>query len=96
MLESNNPRRQSWVDIPKDSDFPIQNLPFGVLSKNGGIKKVGVAIGDYAVDLSALYDFGYIDINIYSHRHFENDYLNDLLSLGKDKLRALREGYHFC
>jgi fumarylacetoacetase len=95
MLESNNPRRQSWVDIPKDSDFPIQNLPFGILSRNGGIKKVGVAIGDYAVDLSALYDFGYLDPHEFSHDHFQNDYLNDLLSLGKAKVRALRERISF-
>lgn len=95
MLESNNPRRQSWVDIPKDSDFPIQNLPFGILSRNGGIKKVGVAIGDYAVDLSALYDFGYLDPHEFAHDHFQNDYLNDLLSLGKAKVRALRERISF-
>jgi fumarylacetoacetase len=95
MLESNNPRRQSWVDIPKDSDFPIQNLPFGILSRNGGIKKVGVAIGDYAVDLSALYDFGYLDPHEFSHDHFQNDYLNDLLSLGKAKVSALRERISF-
>ena len=95
MLESNNPRRRSWVDIPEDSDFPIQNLPFGILSRNGGIKKVGVAIGDYTVDLSALYDFGYLDPHEFSHDHFQNDYLNDLLSLGKEKVRALRERVSF-
>ncbi|MDB4104294.1 fumarylacetoacetase [Salibacteraceae bacterium] len=95
MLESNNPRRQSWVEIPEDSDFPIQNLPFGILSRNGGIKKVGVAIGNYAVDLSALYDFGYLDPHEFSHDHFQNDYLNDLLSLGKEKVRALRERISF-
>ena len=61
MLDSNNPRRESWVEVPEGSDFPIQNLPFGILSKNGGPKKVGVAIGEYALDLSALYDFGLID-----------------------------------
>ncbi|MDP4663142.1 MAG: fumarylacetoacetase [Salibacteraceae bacterium] len=91
MLASNDPNRKSWVEIPANSDFPIQNLPFGILSKNGGIKKVGVAIGDYAIDLSALYDFGYFDLKDYSHHHFENDYLNDLLGLGKEKVRALRE-----
>jgi len=91
MLASNDPNRKSWVEIPADSDFPIQNLPFGILSKNGGIKKVGVAIGDYAIDLSALYDFGYLDLTLFSHHHFENDYLNELLSLGKEKVRALRE-----
>lgn len=91
MLASNNPNRKTWVEIPENSDFPIQNLPFGILSKNGGIKKVGVALGDYAIDLSALFDFGYLDLEVYSHHHFENDYLNELLSLGKDKVRALRE-----
>jgi fumarylacetoacetase len=91
MLASNDPNRKSWVEIPANSDFPIQNLPFGILSKNGGIKKVGVAIGDYAIDLSALYDFGYFDLKDYSHHHFENDYLNELLGLGKEKVRALRE-----
>jgi fumarylacetoacetase len=91
MLASNNPSRKTWVAIPENSDFPIQNLPFGILSKNGGIKKVGVALGDYAIDLSALFDFGYLDLETYSHHHFENDYLNELLSLGKDKVQALRE-----
>lgn len=91
MLESNNPRRESWVDIPEGSDFPIQNLPFGILSRDGGPKKVGVAIGDYALDVSALYDFGYLDLEMYSHKTFENDYLNDLINLGKEANRALRE-----
>jgi fumarylacetoacetase len=91
MLASNDPRRESWVDIPEGSDFPIQNLPFGILSRNGGPKKVGVAIGEYALDLSALYDFGLLDIKTYRHDHFETDTLNPLISLGKEKVRALRE-----
>ncbi len=95
MLDSNNPRRESWVEVPEGSDFPIQNLPFGILSKNGGPKKVGVAIGEYALDLSALYDFGLIDPRVYHHHHFENAYLNDLLDLGQDKIRDLRERISF-
>ena len=91
MLASNNPRRKSWLDVPEGSDFPIQNLPFGILSKEGGLKKVGVAIGEYALDLSALYDFGYLDLKIFSHHHFENEYMNDLLNLGNEKIRMLRE-----
>ncbi len=91
MLASNDPRRQSWVEVPEGSDFPIQNLPFGILSRNGGPKKVGVAIGEYALDLSALYDFGMLDIKTYRHDHFETDTLNPLISLGKEKNRALRE-----
>jgi fumarylacetoacetase len=91
MLASNNPRRKSWLDIPEGSDFPIQNLPFGILSRDGGPKKVGVAIGEYALDVSALYDFGYLDLNLYSHETFENDCLNDLINLGKEANRDLRE-----
>lgn len=95
MLESNNPNRKSWVEVPEGSDFPIQNLPFGVLSKDGGSKRVGMAIGEYAVDLSALYDFGYLDLNDYSHQVFENNTLNDLIALGREKVRALRERVSF-
>lgn len=91
MLASNDPRRQSWVEVPEGSDFPIQNLPFGILSKDGGPKKVGVAIGEYALDLSALYDFGYLDLQVFSHECFETDRLNPLLELGHEKVRALRE-----
>ena len=35
MFEVNNPDLTSWVDVPADSDFPIQNLPFGVFSNEG-------------------------------------------------------------
>jgi len=91
MLASNNPNRKSWVEIPEGSDFPIQNLPFGILSRNGSPKKVGVAIGEYALDVSALYDFGMLDMSVFKHEHFQNDYLNDLISLGKEHTTALRE-----
>ena len=37
---------QSWVDTAGGSDFPIQNLPFGVFSPAGGEPRGGVAIGD--------------------------------------------------
>ena len=95
MIPSNDPRRASWVDIPEGSDFPIQNLPFGILSKNGGPKKVGVAIGEYALDLSALYDFGFLDLKTFAHHHFENTHMNELLNLGHEKIRQLRERVSF-
>lgn len=90
-VKSNDPNRKTWVEIPEGSDFPIQNLPFGILSKDGGPKKVGVAIGDYALDVAALFDYGYLDLGMFSRSHFQNDHLNDLISLGKEKNRALRE-----
>lgn len=94
-LASNNPNRKSWLEIPEGSDFPIQNLPFGILSKEGGPKKVGVAIGEYALDVSALYDYGFLDLKMFDRSCFQNDYLNDFISMGKEKTRELRERISF-
>ncbi len=53
---THDPIRRSWVDSANTpgTDFPIQNLPFGVFSEGGGRKRVGVAIGDRILDLTAL------------------------------------------
>src|SRR5947209_15284806 len=51
----NDPSLRSFIDIAPDSDFPIQNLPFGVFSTdNAPQKRVGVAIGDFILDLAEL------------------------------------------
>ena len=54
--ETHDPKRQSWVESANDAstDFPIQNLPYGVFSVGDGPKRVGVAIGDQILDLTAL------------------------------------------
>lgn len=45
---------KTWVPVPEGSDFPIQNLPFGVFSTSSLIKpRIGVAIGDLILDLAA-------------------------------------------
>ena len=33
-IPANNPALKSWVDVPAHSDFPIQNLPFGIFEQN--------------------------------------------------------------
>ncbi|MEM9230581.1 MAG: fumarylacetoacetase [Pseudomonadota bacterium] len=54
--ETHDPMRQSWVDSANapDSDFPIQNLPYGVFSQANGPRRIGIAIGDSILDLTAL------------------------------------------
>lgn len=54
--ETHDPTRRSWIKSANqtDSDFPIQNLPYGVFSTGGGEKRVGVAIGNMILDLTAL------------------------------------------
>ncbi|MFE9427315.1 fumarylacetoacetase [Kitasatospora sp. NPDC006697] len=47
---------QSWVPVPEGSDFPVQNLPYGVFTPPGsGQPRVGVAIGEQVLDLSAIW-----------------------------------------
>ena len=52
MITANNPQLKSWVQVPSSSDFPIQNLPFGIFSTEKKSKRVGVAIGDSILDLA--------------------------------------------
>jgi len=82
---------KSWVEVSDDSGFTLQNLPFGIFTYGGGPKRVGVAIGDFVLDLAALFDFGYLDLEVFSRDNFENEYLNDLISLGKEVNRDLRK-----
>jgi fumarylacetoacetase len=44
----------SWVQVPEDSHFPVQNLPYGVFAPEDGTPGVGVAIGDQVLDLAGL------------------------------------------
>src|SRR5438105_3500296 len=45
---------KSFINVPPDSDFPIQNLPYGVFKPLEGNARVGVAIGDLILDLEIL------------------------------------------
>jgi len=56
---THDPARRSWIDSANlsDADFPIQNLPLGAFSRDGAAR-AGVAIGEHAVDLHALFDSG--------------------------------------
>jgi fumarylacetoacetase len=52
--ETHDPRRESWVTSARGhTEFPIQNLPFGIFGPAGGSPRGGVAIGDAIFDLKA-------------------------------------------
>jgi fumarylacetoacetase len=88
MIDANNPDRKSFIDVPENSDFPIQNLPFGIFSVNGDFQRAGVALGNKVIDLDTLFKLGYIksiDENV-----FEYPMLNAFIALGKDCTRAVR------
>lgn len=91
-METNNFTRKSWVEVSKDSDFPIQNLPFGVFrTKSNPSPRVCTAIGDNVVDLAVMNYLDLLDELEIDNEVFNNRYLNDLMALGKAKVGALRE-----
>ncbi|PYJ41594.1 MAG: fumarylacetoacetase [Verrucomicrobia bacterium] len=53
---------RSFIEVPRDSHFPIQNLPFGVFQPRHGSPRIGVAIGNLVLDLSILEELGYLDV----------------------------------
>ncbi len=91
MLHANDPGLKSWVEVPKDSDFPIQNLPFGIFKTRYLSPVAGVAIGSHVLDLVYLYEHGYLDGLGLPVGIFNQKQLNEFLGLGKKKTREVRE-----
>jgi fumarylacetoacetase len=59
----NDPALRSFIPVDATSDFPIQNLPYGVFSaKDRPAPRVGVAIGEYVLDLWELEQDGRLDV----------------------------------
>ncbi len=90
METSIDPTQTSWVKVAPESDFPIQNLPFGIFRHDGQAPRVGVAIGDFVLDLHALNLHGFLQPFDIPFSVTENNYLNNLISLGKQKTSSLR------
>src|SRR5947209_87860 len=81
---------KSFIDVPRESHFPIQNLPFGVFKPRDSAARVGVAIGERIVDLSVLEEKGHFDF-AQNRQLFLRDSLNPLLALGRPAWRRTRE-----
>lgn len=90
--ETHDPSRRSWVpsaNLP-ESDFPIQNLPFGIF-REGGIDRGGVAIGDAVFDLAAALQLGLFSGEAeVAARAASGDSLNPLMALGVRYASVLR------
>lgn len=87
---TNNPSKKSWLEVAEDSDFPIQNIPFGVFLTRDDIITIGTRIGDHAIDLGALHQLGYFKGIPLTDDIFLQDTLNDFISDGKKTWRAVR------
>ncbi len=89
-ITANNPNRKSWLKVGDNSDFPIQNIPFGVFLTRDDITTIGSRIGDYAIDLAALQQLGYFEGIPLTDDMFMQDTLNDFISDGRTTWRLVR------
>jgi len=91
MVNANDPKLKSWVEVPKGSDFPIQNLPFGIFKTDYLQPVAGVAIGNHVLDLVYLHENGFLDGLGLPYGIFNQKELNGFLALGRKKGREVRQ-----
>ncbi|MET4577119.1 fumarylacetoacetase [Ottowia thiooxydans] len=92
---THNPAARSWLASANltGADFPIQNLPFGVIRRRGSNEafRGAVAIGDQVLDLAALAKLGVITGAAGDAlQQAAKDALNDFMAAGPDAWRTLR------
>ncbi|MFL5753052.1 MAG: fumarylacetoacetase [Bacteroidia bacterium] len=90
-IKANNPLLKSWINVAVNSDFPIQNIPFGVYSDAQVKHRICSAIGDEIIDLYALAELGYFSQLGIGATLFDCSTMNHLIALGKEKTNGLRE-----
>ena len=96
MNSTTDPNLKSWIESANgsDTDFPIQNLPFGLFSRPGSDDRhIGIAIGEEILDCGALVESGHLDDHCSPAARcaLSANSLNDYLGLGRDEWRSVRE-----
>jgi len=84
-----DPTLKSWIESANDrsSDFPIQNLPFGIFTDEvNPLPRAGVAIGGWILDLAVVHRAGLIECEPV----FAQPTLNAFIALGRDAWRHVR------
>jgi fumarylacetoacetase len=92
---------KSWIPVDKNSDFSIQNLPFGIFTPpqelierrdkaQDILPRVGVAIGDQVLDLLELKKTGVFNALKFDTNVFAKSSLNEFIALGKKTTNAVR------
>lgn len=89
-ITANDITRKSWLEVPALTDFPIQNIPFGVFLTKDDVVTIGTRIGDFAIDLGALQQLDYFNGIELTDDMFMQDTLNDFISDGKKTWRLVR------
>ena len=79
---------QSFIVVAENSDFPLQNLPYGVFQPQGEHARVGVAIGTEVLDLAALEAVGLLPTG--AQNVFGQTSLNAFIALGRPVWQQVR------
>ncbi len=99
MNETHDPKLTSWIESANDAstDFPLQNLPYGVFRQHGSNEgpRVGVAIGDKILDIAGCEAEGlFAGAASTAALACLGESLNELMALGSDHWSALRKRLH--
>jgi fumarylacetoacetase len=86
------PLMKSWVASANSAstDFPLNNLPYGVFSIGNQARRCGVAIGDMILDITALEADGLVNLEEFAT--FESGLWNSFISLGPAAWSDFRSG----
>lgn len=76
---------KSFVAVPDGSDFPLENLPYGVFSRHGDPhrRRIGVAIGEYVLDVAAVTHLFAVEKLAGKLHVFQRATLNEFMALGR-------------
>ncbi len=86
-----DPALGSWVPVPVDSEFPIQNLPYCVFRRADEPPRVGVAIGNRILDLDVIAEAGLFEgLADLPWGLFAQDSLNPFMALGREMWTVVR------
>ena len=89
MDATNDPTLRSWIPVPADSDFPLQNLPYGVFRRDQRTA-VATRVGDHVIDLGVLHTAGLLADVPLPEGVFDADGLNGFLALGRPAWSLMR------
>ena len=89
-IAANDPTLKSWVNVPQGCDFPIQNLPFGIIKTDDLTPRVGVRIGEHVLDLKSMFVLGYFENIPVELSDFDASTLNGFMRKGKQVTRDVR------
>lgn len=90
-----DPAVRSFLDVDRDSHFPLQNLPYGVFSPGPAAgRRIATRVGDRIVDLSVIEDAGLLRDAGLPRGLFSHPVLNPLMDVEPERRRFLRRLIH--